>query len=341
MRDAIDRVLSCNWAPALAVVLAAFMVLSQIQLSMAQLTPLPRSKPGSGAATSNFGTNLLNSLPQILGAPPVNLGADPERQQPAAAPAGPADARLVAKLVEDGDPIPFGVVWRVYGQKPDSSGTYPLIATGRGGAWTQTLDAGSYLVHAAYGKATATALLRLAGKNVQETVILSAGGLRLQAQLTGDISIPAGKVSFRITEQDSETTDEVLVVKAARPGLILPLNAGTYRVRSQYGNANAAVSADITVEEGKLTDATLYHRAAEITLKLVNEPGGEAIANTAWTVLYPNGEVIAETVGAFPEYMLEEGDYSVVATHEGTPHNRNFSVEAGRHKDVEVLISGQ
>lgn len=304
----------------------------------AQTAPKPRAKPGTSDSAINPAQNLLNVLPQILGAAPPGSAPD---QLPVDSYAGPAEAKLIAKLVEDGEPIPFGVVWRIYDQKPDQTGAYPLLATGNGGTWTQSLQAGNYLVHASYGKASSTALLRLVGKPVSETVILSAGGLRLQAQLTGDVSIPADKVSFRITERDSETTDEKLIVEGAQPGLILPLNAGTFRVESLYGSANASVSADITVEEGKLTDATLYHRAAEVTLKLVNEPGGEAIANTSWTVLYPNGEVIAETVGAFPEFVLEEGDYAVVATHEGVPHNRNFSVEAGRHRDVEVLVTSE
>lgn len=320
------------------ILLAIFLVSTTATAAMAQTSPLPRAKPGSAAAGKQPGQSLLNMLPKILGAPAVsNLPEMP----PVDLDAGPAQARLVAKLVENGEPIPFGVTWRIYDQVPDEAGNYPLVASGKGGDWAQTLQPGNYLVHASYGKASSTAMLRLAGESVTETVVLNAGGLRLQAQLTGDVSIPADKVQFRITERDSETTDEKLVVDNARSGLILPLNAGTYRVESQYGNANASASADITIEEGKLTDATLYHRAAEVTLKLVNETGGEAIANTSWTLLYPNGEVIAETVGAFPEYVLEEGDYAVVATHEGTPHNRNFSVEAGRHRDVEVLITAE
>ena len=320
------------------ILLAVLFMSATASTSLAQNAPLPRVKPGSGATGKIQGQSLLKMLPQILGAPSM---ANIPEAPPVDLDAGPAEARLVAKLIEAGEPIPFGVTWRIYDQVPDEAGRYPLVATGKGGDWAQTLQPGNYLVHASYGKASSTAMLRVAGQSVTETVILSAGGLRLQAQLTGDVSIPPEKVKFRISERDSETTDEKLVVDDARSGMILPLNAGTYRVESQYGNANASASADITIEEGKLTDATLYHRAAEVTLKLVNESGGEAIANTSWSLLYPNGEVIAETVGAFPEFVLEEGDYAVVATHEGTPHNHNFSVEAGRHRDVEVLMSAE
>jgi hypothetical protein len=35
---------------------------------------------------------------------------------------------------------------------------------------------------------------------------------------------------------------------------------------------------DLRVEPGQLTDATLYHRAAQMSFKLVSEAGGEAIA---------------------------------------------------------------
>src|SRR3546814_11951246 len=84
-----------------------------------------------------------------------------------------------------------------------------------------------------------------------------------------------------------------------RPGMIVRLNAGTYHVVSEYGDINAVVRADIQVEAGKLIEATLQHRAAQITLKLVSQPGGEAIADTAWSVLTAAGDIVNESVSAF------------------------------------------
>ena len=45
--------------------------------------------------------------------------------------------------------------------------------------------------------------------------------------------------------------------------------------------------APIRVEVGELTDAAINHRAAIITLKLVNERAAKARANTQWSVLTP------------------------------------------------------
>ena len=56
---------------------------------------------------------------------------------------------------------------------------------------------------------------------------------------------------------------------------------------STYGESNAIQRADVKVENGKVTDATLHHRAAKVTLKLVASAGGEAFASRIpkWAIL--------------------------------------------------------
>ena len=93
---------------------------------------------------------------------------------------------------------------------------------------------------------------------------------------------------------------------------ILRLPEGRYYVECTYGDSNAMVSAEITVAAGKLTQANFHQMAATLTLKLVSQPGGEAIANTAWSILTPGGDVIRESIGAFPSLILVEGNYTVV-----------------------------
>jgi len=65
--------------------------------------------------------------------------------------------------------------------------------------------------------------------------------------------------------------------------------------------------------------------------------GGEALANTAWSVLTPGGDVIKESIGAFPRVILAEGEYRAIARNEGKVFEREFKVVTGVDGDVEVL----
>ena len=105
-------------------------------------------------------------------------------------------------------------------------------------------------------------------------------------------------------------------------GDVALLPEGTYYIISNYGDANSVVRSDIRVQAGKLTDVTVTHRAAVITLKLVSDRGGEALANTAWSVITPGGDVIKESIGAFPRVVLSEGEYRAIAKNEGKVFER-------------------
>ena len=97
------------------------------------------------------------------------------------------------------------------------------------------------------------------------------------------------------------------------------------------------MTADLRVPAGKLIEATLRHRAATITLKLVNAPGGEALANTSFSVLTPGGDVIRELIGAFPSLVLAEGEYVAIARHDGKTFQNTFKVQSTKDADVEIL----
>src|SRR5690606_19991789 len=101
----------------------------------------------------------------------------------------------------------------------------------------------------------------------------------------------------------------------------------------------AVVRSDIRVDANELTEATVEHRAAELTMKLVRESGGEAIADTAWSVLTESGETVRETVGAFASMVLAEGQYTVIAKNRDRLYQKDLTVIPGRNQDVELLPS--
>ena len=62
-----------------------------------------------------------------------------------------------------------------------------------------------------------------------------------------------------------------------------------------------------------------------------------AMTATPITVLTPGGDVIKESIGAFPRVILAEGEYRAIARNEGKVFEREFNVVAGVDGDIEVL----
>jgi len=89
---------------------------------------------------------------------------------------------------------------------------------------------------------------------------------------------------FEVFTAGATDADRALIAQNLGANDILTVNAGTYHIVSYFGEVNAIVRADLKVEAGQLTDATLYHKAAQVSFKLVSEAGGEAIADVDWTV---------------------------------------------------------
>ena len=245
---------------------------------------------------------------------------------------------LEARLTPEGAPLADGVIWRVFGPQPAENGKLPLLATARGGTANVQLPPGDYLIHAGFGRAAATKRISVSPDNRLESVVLNAGGLKLDAVVGDEQQVPAQRLSFEIL-QESQSGELVTIVPKAGPGLVLRLGAGSYHVISRYGDVNAVVRADLQVEAGKLTEAVMRHSGAEVTLKLVSNEGGEALANTNWTVLTEVGDTVHESTGAFPSMVLAEGSYTAVAKHQDEIYSRDFTVEAGANRDVEVLLS--
>jgi len=249
---------------------------------------------------------------------------------------------MEAALTETGEPLRYGLTWRVFHPVPGPDGKLPLLATSEGGSAQFEFEPGDYFLHVAFGRAGVTKKLTVPkdGPIATQHLVMEAGGLMLNAVSGIDARIPANQLRFNIYKaEEGIDGEQQLVVEDVKPNTIVRLNAGTYHIVSEYGAVNAVIRSDIRVEAGKLTEAVIQHRAAQLTLKLVAEPGGEAIADTAWSILTSGGDVVSESVGAFPTIVLAEGEYTAIARNKNKVHQREFTVVAGRNSDVEVLLN--
>lgn len=294
--------------------------------------------PGAPASPLQLGPP--PAQPTLLPPPPQQPAAPlppPAAAQAPMVPAGQVALMVNARFGKEPPQIAGALHWRIYPDRPDQTGVFRLVREERASAPIFVLPPGGYVVHVSFGLATAAKRVQLRSETVRETFELAAGGARFEGRV-GDSRIPPGQITFDVYRgsQFEGGDKRPLAPNVATTDLVL-LPEGTYHVVSNYGDSNAIVRSDIRVQIGKLTDVIVNHRAAVITLKLVNDRGGEALANTQWSVLTPGGDVVKEAVGAFPKVILAEGDYSVVARNEGKTFNGKFKVEPGFDREIEVM----
>jgi hypothetical protein len=308
--------------------IAPFQALAQSRSLMSPEANVPSQlTPGTGSP----GATLANPMPLAGPAAPAVAQVAP------IVPAGHVALAVAARYGHDAPAISGGLVWRIYAARPDASGAFRLIKEDKAAAPTFVLPAGTYVVDASFGLASAAKAVQLRSETVHETFDIPAGGVRLEGKV-GDVHIPSGQITFDIYPGSQfDTKDRHPLAQNVLTDDVVLLPEGTYYIASNYGDANSVVRSDVHVEAGKLTDIIVTHRAAVITLKLAGEKGGEALAGTQWTVLTPGGDVIKESIGAFPRVVLAEGDYHLIARNEGKTYQRDFKVITGVDGEVEVL----
>jgi hypothetical protein len=336
------RAISCRTA---AVAFAARVLLPAAIVLLAQVASLEAQMPEPGSPLEGWGM----MAPQPPAAQPAtpdpatgNVTVVPRTTDPDNLGGGSAvPVEFVAFLTEDGQRIEQGVVWRLY--EPATSGDRrgKLLDTERAASPVLSLKPGSYIVNAAFGRAhlTRKIMVPAAGNAARqvEKFVLNAGGLRITALLGGKPS-PPGSITYAIHTDRDQTDDRRLILAGAKPGQVIRLNAGIYHVVSTYGDANAIVRSDVTVEAGKLTEATIVHTFAKVSFKLVERAGGEALPDTQWTIQTPEGGVVKESVGALPLHTLAPGRYTVVARNQAKAFRKDFTVQDGQHEAIEIVL---
>jgi hypothetical protein len=287
----------------------------------------------------------------------------PASAQTPASESAQATLSLAAVLNGGGAPLAGGLRWRVFAAQADPDGSRPLIVESSVAQPTLTIPAGDYVVHVAFGLASAAKRVTLGAEVRSERLTLSAGALKIEGTLA-DAPIDPSKLSLAIYVPQNRNPLGKLVYANGKAGDIIGLPEGSYHIVSTYLDtvgarsgvsaatnsgksaalappaavpSNSIVNADIKVASGKRIDVTIRHRCATLTLKLVNTPGAEALANTTFTVLTPGGDVIRELVGAFPSLVLAEGEYVLIARHDSKIYQSTFQVQTGVDRDVEVV----
>ncbi|AGF74611.1 hypothetical protein BAnh1_07320 [Bartonella australis AUST/NH1] len=248
---------------------------------------------------------------------------------------------LHARLTASSENLTEGLVWRVYAPTLGIDDKLPLIATSEGGSARFDLEKGSYLVHVSFGHASMVEYISLeSGQHLTKNFNLNAGGVIFNGTLLNG-KINEKELLFTIYKDAKEDDDTGIILSDVKPGSIVRLRAGSYHVVSHYGSVNAIIRSDIHVDAGKITEVSLQHQAAQIVLKLIRQEGGEALADTSWSITNDSGDIIYETVGAYVSFVLVEGNYIAIAKNKDQIYQKVFAVVSGQDEDVNVLADVQ
>jgi hypothetical protein len=284
-----------------------------------------------------------------LPAPKQAAPREPHTNMPTV-PTGKYPLGVAARYSQNGPLIQRVLTWRVFTEKGEN-GLPALVAEAKDAFPVFPLAPGNYIVHVSSGLASAAQSVKISNEPKKETFVLPVGGLRVQGRV-GEHPIPPTRLRFDVyegsflqrgalTKGRMKQNDRPPVLRNASGGDVVFLPAGIYYIQSTYGEGNAQIQADVRIEAGRLTDATVHHRAAQVTFRLVNNKGGEAIANTQWSVLTPGGDSIKESIGAFPTVVLSEGEYVAIARSSDRTFQQNFKVESGKDREIEVLAQSE
>jgi hypothetical protein len=291
----------------------------------------PRTLPQSQSLAPAYGTS-SPMLPMPILSAPATLPV------PGAGSAQQATLSLTARFGREAAMITSGLIWRIYPARPEANGTFRPVREEKIANPAIPLPAGDYVVHVSCGLVSVARMVHVKDMT-REVFELPAGGIKLEGRV-GDVKIQPGGITFDIFQGSQfEPTSKTPLAQGVQTGDVVVVPEGSYYFVSNYGDTNAVVRSDIRVQTGKLTEVTVSHRAALITLKLVGARGGDPIANTNWTVITPGGDVIKESTGIFPRIVLAEGEYRAIARNEGHTYEQDFKVVTGVDGEIEVLAA--
>ncbi|NQX79172.1 MAG: hypothetical protein HRT83_01220 [Hyphomicrobiaceae bacterium] len=276
---------------------------------------------------------------QAVAVPLIDADAFPDDSDSSQTIMGSARLQLVALLTKHGPRIGSGIIWRIF--KPDKLGASPnLVKQLSVAAPDLKISPGTYIINAAFGLAYLTQTVNVKTyDHVKKKFVINAGGVRVDIK-------PRSKNLQGLVNSKFDLLDGELdqfgnfqpLLSDMRPGSVTRLNAGIYRIVSRLGDVNSVVSSEVTVEAGRLTEATVFHEVAKVTFKLTKSSGGDALAGAHWTLEARSGEVLIKTAGALPTHILAPGSYTIKAHLADIPYKRIFTVESGDNIEVEVTI---
>ncbi len=231
---------------------------------------------------------------------------------PAPETAGPPSVRLSAGLSGSGAALSSPILWRILAagtpEQVVKEATVPVL--------TSELPAGSYVIEARYGYASARKDIDVAATGQTAVRIsLDAANVRISGS-AGKAGEPLANPITTVSAIDGTTAPRPLYVgQSGNADLVLP--AGTYRVAIADGLA--AKKQDITLAAGDTKSIEFPLGTGRLELSAISREGGAPLDGAVFTLSVDDPDApqgrreVARSIAPRPAYVLPAGTYYVSA----------------------------
>ena len=227
---------------------------------------------------------------------------------------------LSARLTPDGGELQHNISWNI--RSPDGVTVY----SGDEGTADVSLPPGDYVVDASYGATVLTELVSIpAATRLRVSLVLDAGGLKVEPLVSG-IAVPPVASRVRVFSMDGKR----LMAVSVKPGEIIRLPEGTYRVESQVSTGNVKAVADVHVTAGRVATVKIAHKAGLARLAFVGSPN----STVRWEVEDGSGSAIAARSGLNANVTLLPGTYTARALVGAELLTATFNIAEGEVRDI-------
>ena len=227
---------------------------------------------------------------------------------------------LSARLTPDGGPLQQNLSWNIR----DTAGA--TVYSGDNGTADVSLAPGDYVVNASYGATQIEKLVSLpAATRLKINFVLDAGGLRVEP-MVGKIDVPPVASRVRVYSMDGRK----LMAVSVKPGEIIRLPEGTYRVESQVSTGNVKAVTDVRVQAGRVSRVKIAHKAGLARLAFVGAPD----AAVRWEIEDQSGDAIATRGGISANVTLLPGTYTARAQVGAELLTATFNIDEGEVRDI-------
>lgn len=186
---------------------------------------------------------------------------------------------------------------------------------------------------------------RLGTAEVRERITVRAGDVDRRAlvldlaQLTVGVRLPdlrldgSESVSHRLERIGGDTRDVLYVNRASGT---VQVAAGRYRIETRLGIGNVLSEREIELKPGAREQISIEPPAGGLVLRLLDQPGGTAVADVAWDIRDAQGRTIWIGNQTEARPLLLAGRYTIIAGTRGRQIERTVEVRQGELRPVDL-----